>query len=98
MFSNDYELVPVTTLPKDVKIDLLKMDIEGAECRVLEHMINEQIFPTYLLVEFDLLLKGKDKNGKTKQVIEKLLQSGYKILKNDNWNITFKKKLNNITN
>ena len=27
------------------KIDLLKMDIEGTECDVIENMINEKFFP-----------------------------------------------------
>jgi FkbM family methyltransferase len=88
MFSDDYDVVPVMTLPKDIKIDLLKMDIEGAECKVLEHMLDNEIYPKYLLVEFDLFLKGKDTKGETQGIIDRLQSSGYKILKNDNWNLT----------
>ena len=89
MFSESYDVVDVTTLPTDVTIDLLKMDIEGAECRVLNHMLDSGIKPKYLLVEFDLLLKGKDSRGETRQIMERLCNSGYKILKNENWNVTF---------
>ena len=45
-------------------IDLLKIDIEGAEIEVLEQMLLDNIKPTYLLVEFDLYLKRKDSDNK----------------------------------
>ena len=64
------------------------MDIEGAECRVLKHMFSSNIKPKYVLVEFDLLLKQKDK-GETNKVIEWMLTNGYHLLKNDKMNITF---------
>ena len=89
MFSAEYDIVPVMTLPNDVKIDLLKMDIEGAECNVLEHMLDNEIYPTYLLIEFDLILKSKDPTGETKKIIERLMRTGYTLLKDDNWNMTF---------
>ena len=91
MFSDDYDVLPVMTLPKDIKIDLLKMDIEGAECVVLNHMLDNEVYPKYLLVEFDLLLKGKDTKGETQKILDRLQQCGYKILKNDNWNVTLKR-------
>ncbi|MDD2338769.1 MAG: FkbM family methyltransferase [Methanosarcina sp.] len=34
------------------KIDILKLDIEGAEYSVIDHMINNKIFPSQILVEF----------------------------------------------
>lgn len=95
MFSSKYDEVQVDTIPNLMKryghthIDLLKLDIEGAEPRVLKHMFMSKIRPTYVLVEFDLYLKRKDK-GETKQVVEWMLRNGYKLLKNDKMNITFK--------
>jgi len=46
----------------------------------------------YLLIEFDLLLKNKDYNNTTKQLIQRIIAiEGYKMLKNDQLNITFVK-------
>lgn len=96
MFSDNYDMVEVDTLSNIMKennhnyIDLLKLDIEGAEIKVLNNMVKHEIFPKYLLVEFDLYLKRKDKNGETMRLIDDLTSKyGYKILKNDNYNITF---------
>jgi len=72
-------------------IDLLKLDIEGAEIKVINQMLDDHIYPTYLLVEFDLFLQNKDKNKETYKILERLKQY-YEILKNDNYNITFKRK------
>ena len=70
-------------------INLLKLDIEGSECDVLDKMLDDNILPKYLCIEFDLLLKNKDFNKKTETIGKRLESFGYKILKNDNFNITF---------
>lgn len=75
------------------KIDLLKLDIEGAEIVVLRDMIKNKIFPKYLCVEFDLLLKKKDNNNLTQDIIN-TLKNYYDIVTNENYNITFKLKNN----
>tara|TARA_B110000211_G_scaffold234575_1_gene304835 strand:+ start:2815 stop:3501 length:687 start_codon:yes stop_codon:yes gene_type:complete len=96
MFTNEYDIVKVDTLKNimkknnHTKIDLLKMDIEGAEIKVLNNMLDDNIFPEYLCIEFDLYLKGKDRTGETNRIVKKLLSLNYKILANDNMNITFK--------
>lgn len=98
MFTNEYDLVNVNTIKNLMlinnhsKIDLLKMDIEGAEIQVLDKMIEDEIFPKYLCIEFDLYLKGKDKTGETLRIIKKLLDRNYEIITNDKMNITFKHK------
>lgn len=78
MYTDNFYLVKTTSL-KDImeqfghtQIDLLKLDIEGAEITVLEDMIKNNIFPKYLLVEFDLKLKNKDYSKLTESIIEKL--------------------------
>jgi len=100
MFSNNFEIIDVVSI-KDIMnqyghshIDLLKLDIEGAEIVVLEQMIKDNIFPKYLCIEFDLLLKRKDKNNLTKELINLLINIGYKILCDDKLNITF--EFNNL--
>tara|TARA_Y100000389_G_C17419224_1_gene495646 strand:+ start:8 stop:694 length:687 start_codon:yes stop_codon:yes gene_type:complete len=96
MFSSNYDIVDVDTIKNLMKehnhkqIDLLKLDIEGAENIVLENMLNDKIFPKYLCIEFDLFLKKKDNNDSTKKIINRLLNNNYKIIINDNMNITFK--------
>lgn len=95
MFGEEYDKVVVDTIKnimqnyKHDKIDLLKLDIEGSEVEVLEQMLNDKIFPKYLCIEFDLLLKRKDCNNSTKKIVERLQKNGYKILINKNLNITF---------
>lgn len=98
MYGNNYSIVNVDTIKSLMnkynhsKIDLLKLDIEGAEIEVLENMLNDNIYPKYLCIEFDLKLKNKDVNNKTDTIIQKLLNTGYNILVNDDLNITFELK------
>jgi FkbM family methyltransferase len=73
----------------DDHIDLLKLDIEGAELRVLNSMLDDSIYPTYICAEFDLKIKGKDREGLTEPTIQRLEQEGYEQLINDKLNITF---------
>jgi FkbM family methyltransferase len=95
MFGNNYDIIKVDTIKNIMNelnhnnIDLLKLDIEGSECDVLDKMLDDNILPKYLCIEFDLLLKNKDFNKKTEKIGKRLESFGYKILKNDNLNITF---------
>ena len=97
MTSKNYEIVNVDTIKNlmeknnHTQIDLLKLDIEGAEIEAVNKMLEDEIYPTYLLIEFDLLLQKKDKENKTKKLIERI-KNHYNIVINDNYNITFKKK------
>ena len=98
MFTNNYDVVIVDTVKNVMNklghqhIDLFKLDIEGAEINVLEKMFSDNIFPKYLCVEFDLLLKNKDPHGLTQKLINKIINDyNYKILVNDNLNITFQR-------
>ena len=53
-------------------------------------MLDDKIYPTYVLVEFDLLLKNKDPKNTTKQLVSRMIsRENYKIIKDDNLNITF---------
>lgn len=98
MYGKEYTKVNVVRLKhflenkglSEKPIDILKLDIEGAELEVLETLIEDKIFPRFLCVEFDYLIKGKDKDNRTKNIITKLLNVGYDILYNIGWNITFK--------
>ncbi len=69
------------------KIDLLKLDIEGAENEVLADMIASDIFPQVLCVEFDRALNGLQRKETLAQ-IDALIRFGYAIAREDKWNIT----------
>lgn len=59
-------------------IDLLKMDIEGAEYAVIEDMLTCGIRPTYLLIEFHHRFTSIQAR-KTKSAIALLRRSGYQL-------------------
>ena len=67
------------------KLDLLKLDIEGAEYEVLESILEDQVKTRILCVEFDQptsILKV----GRT---LRKLTRTGYTLVSVDGWNCTF---------
>ena len=73
------------------KIDLLKMDIEGSECDVIENMLEDKIYPKYLAIDFDLGFHGEnikdiDKCNKT---IKKLIENDYEIISQNYSDFTF---------
>jgi FkbM family methyltransferase len=100
MYGHEYDIVNVDTIKNimtnlnHTNIDLLKLDIEGSEINVLDKMLDDEIYPNYLCVEFDLKLKNKDIKNLTEKLIERLNRCGYTILVNEELNITFKR--NNI--
>jgi hypothetical protein len=83
-------------VPANQRIDLLKLDIEGAEMPVLDLLLHEAQLgtyglPRYLCVEFDAFLKGKDAGGhRTGLMMHRLAAAGYKAVHEDNWNVTFR--------
>jgi FkbM family methyltransferase len=96
MFGKNYDIVKVDTIKNIMDmhghshIDLLKLDIEGAEVEVMNKMLDDKIYPKYVLIEFDLLLKKKDPENKTCELIDRMVKiENYNILKNDNLNVTF---------
>jgi FkbM family methyltransferase len=66
-------------------LDLLKLDIEGAEIEVLESMDRDQIRPSVICVEFDQPRPIVD----TLRAIRRLRRHGYTVAKVDRLNFTF---------
>ena len=83
-------------------IDLLKIDIEGCECDVIDDMINEEIFPLYLSIDFDLGWNGNMICDKERcfETIKKLINHGYKIMHNylSDYSFVYTKKINQSPN
>ena len=73
-----YSLTTITQKLGHSRIDLLKMDIEGAEYEVLEGLLDSPVLPTQLLVEFHHRFV---ENGlqRTYDIINRLRGAGYRI-------------------
>ena len=69
------------------KLDLLKMDIEGAEYEVLDDMTRSKVAPRILCVEFDQTTPVR----RTLEMVRKLRKEGYELLHIDRFNFTFLK-------
>lgn len=64
-----------------VHIDLLKIDIEGAEIEVLENMLEQNILPTQICVEFDELgLNKRSLWKRPRRIIHALKRAGYRCV------------------
>jgi len=73
-----FSLSSIATRLGHTRIDLLKMDIEGAEYEVLEGLLASPFMPYQLLVEFHHRFPGIG-ISKTVDIIERLRNAGYKI-------------------
>jgi FkbM family methyltransferase len=66
-------------------LDLLKLDVEGAEYAVLQSMIGDKVFPRVICVEFDQPVPVR----RTLQMVRELRNVGYALVSIDVWNYTF---------
>ena len=82
-YDNSIE-VSVFSIPSIMKklnhasISLIKIDIEGTEYQVIDHMIENEIFPKQILVEYHHRFKDKNKKM-TQRSLAKLRNKGYEI-------------------
>lgn len=71
-------------------IEILKLDIEGAEVEVLKDMLKKQIYPNQILVEFDeLSMPCKKSKKRIESAHFALIQSKYTLLNRENMNFTY---------
>jgi len=76
--------VPALTIPSimlklgHAQVDLVKLDIEGAEYDAIEAMLASSVFPEQLLVEFHHRFAGIGKET-TRECIARLSAAGYEI-------------------
>lgn len=66
-------------------LDLLKIDIEGAEYEVLNSLLSSTIRPSILCVEFDQPVPL----SKPVEMVNLLAAAGYAPVVRDGWNVTF---------
>ena len=73
------------------KLDLLKIDIEGLECDVINKMLDDNIFPKLLSVDFDLAGNGEKIKDEKKciETINRLISNNYKLLYQQNLDFSF---------
>lgn len=91
--SSDHIIVDSTTIPILIEkyninhLSLLKLDIEGAELEVLDHLLESGIFPDQLLIEYDDLnapSPNRERFEKISRIHSKILDCGYRLIFNKN--------------
>jgi hypothetical protein len=78
----------LTTLMREREhdhIDWLKMDIEGAEYRVLSDLLDRHVRISWLSVEFDQPVPMKT----TRSMLGRLMSAGFALRHVDHWNFLF---------
>ena len=86
----EVEIKNMTTIMKELghtHIDLLKMDIEGAEFSVIKDILDNNILPRYIAVE--LHPHKVNSNEEYNTTIGSLLSKGYSLLHHKNNDYTF---------
>ena len=73
------------------EIDILKMDIEGAEYNVIEDMFNCKIFPKQVLIEYHHFFDSIT-DEQTKNSILLLLENNYELFYIESYNYSFIRK------
>lgn len=82
------QVKPVDVLMRDLgddHVDLIKMDIEGAEYAVIDSLLERGPQPIALCVEFD----QPEPIVRTIRAVRKLREAGYALVKIERWNYTF---------
>jgi len=74
------------------RVDLLKLDIEGAEIDVLNALLDDTVpenLPVYLSVDFDSARVGINGGAKAARALLNRLSTHYDVLKDSNWDVSF---------
>jgi FkbM family methyltransferase len=85
---SEFHVKKLTTIIHELghnRIDVLKMDIEGTEYKVIDDLVRTKIKPTQILIEFHHRFEGIGFKA-TLEAIRKLNEYGYKIFKVSNRN------------
>ena len=91
------EVKTIRSLARDLgheRIDLIKMDIEGAEQLVIPNLIAEGIRPTLLCIEYDqaynvVSLLSLRTLMTSLRLHRQVLKAGYRLINKSGWNATY---------
>jgi FkbM family methyltransferase len=89
--TDDYFDAPVQSVQEcmaccgDQQVDLIKMDIEGAEYEVIDSLLRDGPLPSTLCIEFD----QPQPIRRTIAAVRRLRSAGYRLRKIERWNYTF---------
>jgi FkbM family methyltransferase len=61
------------------RLDVVKLDVEGAEYGVIGDMVGGTLIPTQLLVEFHYAAEGREGLRRTRETLAALRRVGYRI-------------------
>jgi FkbM family methyltransferase len=86
-----YTLTSLMAAQGDAQVDLLKMDIEGGEYAVIEHLTSTGFLPRLLLIEFDEAHTPLDSSAgdRIQENILMLEKAGMRCISLDGCNATF---------
>ena len=71
-------------------MEILKLDIEGAEIEVLEEILADGVRPRQLLAEFDQLQKPTAAHqARVRRTLRLLSESGYRLMRREQFNYSF---------
>jgi FkbM family methyltransferase len=79
---------PISSIMKELnheRLDLLKLDIEGAEYAALEDILSNGIHPRIVCVEFD----QPTWIFRTIRMVKRMMSDGYSLVSIEGWNYTF---------
>ena len=74
---NSITIQEITELYKIDKLEILKLDIEGAEISVLQNMMSTNLRPNQLLIEFDELIKPSKISRNNYYEIDNILRKNH---------------------
>jgi FkbM family methyltransferase len=92
--THEFFEAPCRSLPsimrerRDERIDLLKIDIEGAEHEVVRSMLASGIRPTVLCLEIDQPVRVRNFWA----TVRRIRSAGYALVDVDSWNLSFLRK------
>lgn len=69
-------------------IDVLKLDIENSEYAVLMDMFDDNIYPTYICIDFDGIRNNFLKDQQKIKILDRILKK-YSVIYNSNFDMTF---------
>ena len=94
LYSKKFDKIEVETL-KNIRdenehfdIDILKLSVCGSEIKILHSMLNENIFPKYLCVEF--AINNKSDQDNVMAILNRLQHVRYQIIANEGRKFTLK--------